>query len=36
MGQAHQVGFPAVGGDAVRFELAWELPAVGMDHFTAC
>ena len=36
MGQPHRVGFPANGGDAVRFELTWEVPSVGMDHFTAC
>jgi hypothetical protein len=36
MGEAHRVGFPANGGDPVRFELTWEVPSVGMDHFTAC
>jgi hypothetical protein len=38
LGQAHQVGFPSGsdGAEAVRFELSWEVPTVGLDHYTAC
>jgi hypothetical protein len=37
VGGAHQAVFPDPdGGRPVRFSIGWEVPQVGLDHFTAC
>jgi hypothetical protein len=37
VGGSHEAVFPSPdGGRAVEFRIGWEVPQVGLDHFTAC
>jgi hypothetical protein len=37
VGGSHHAVFPSPdGGRAVEFSIGWEVPQVGLDHFTAC
>jgi hypothetical protein len=37
VGGSHRAVFPAPeGGRPVEFSIGWEVPQVGLDHFTAC